>query len=520
MNNPKCINDKTELRHLPARQMHQLIELLDIKDNWKTLAAVIKNPDCPNELLFKATDISILEEQRKRPGGSSSNALLLHWSTYGRCRHTLADAMYFLEICGLVRAADIIKNYIKTIGLNVNNVTIEKSDVHNWNDLPQYCSRINESNLTVKPSAPNESLMSFGCSTSIDQTSNYLEENILLQFSYKNLQLATDNFTQINISNGGSKLGEGAFGEVFRCATALLNHDRISHSKFVAVKRFKQIPINECMNSKEEFLSEMNLMSNFRHPNLVKLYGHSDDGPFFCIVTEYLENGSLYNYLFGPVRRPLNFKQRLRIFLDIVDAIVYLHTYVTTDPNGGHINKPYIHRDIKSANILLDNHLRARLGDLGLVRQGSTSNVETTMVTTTIKGTTVYMAPEAFRGDVSVKVDTFSFGVVSLELWTGMTAFDENREESDMVSYIDEILGDDFDNLNNIDYSNLILFIENAYERLNKNRLNMILDKHCTDWNLELAPKLIILAKRCIEQRKRNRPTMMEVNIYSIKLNN
>ncbi|OTF70078.1 Serine/threonine-kinase pelle-like protein, partial [Euroglyphus maynei] len=386
---------------------------------------------------------------------------------------------------------------------------IVKVSEQNWTDLPGYRSRA----TMARPTAPNESLMSFttiDCDHVISNQNNKDSADSLIRFSYQNLRNATNNFSSKNLTDGGTKLGEGSFGEVFRCATALLNPFRINDVKFVAVKRFKQLPVENSDNSngRDEFLAELNIMYHFRHPNLVKLYGYSDDGPNLCIVTEYLENGSLHNYLFDrqPNRRPLSFAERVRIVTDIADAIVYLHTY----SNLG-MDKPFVHRDIKSANILLDEQIRARLGDLGLVRQGSNSNMETTIVTQTVKGTSVYMAPEAFRGDVSVKVDTFSFGVVLLELLTGMAAFDPNREESDMVSYIDEMIGDEFDQTNDRN-NNLIESIEQTYQRWNNPiKIVQILDHKCHDWNQQLAAKLMILAKCCIEQRKRNRPTMIEV---------
>ncbi|KAH7644196.1 Interleukin-1 receptor-associated kinase 4 [Dermatophagoides farinae] len=522
----KELTFSTELRRLPANIIHQLIGLLDINDNWKLLAAIITNPDHPERFLFRSTDITILDEQRKRPGGSAANAMIQHWSTYGQQRHTIGDAIQFLEQSGLVRAAELIRNSVSVHQksstsdvINDHNDDIVKVSDQNWTDLPGYRSRA----TMARPTAPNESLMSFTTidynidNHSTDQqdtTTTANSKDSLIRFSYQNLRLATDNFSSKNLTDGGTKLGEGSFGEVFRCATALLNHFRINDTKFVAVKRFKQLSLEGNNNDFNEFLAELNIMYHFRHPNLVRLFGYSDDGPNLCIVTEYMQNGSLYNYLFGTQqqdRRPLSFAERLRILTDIADAIVYLHTY----SNHG-LDKPFVHRDIKSANILLDGQLCARLGDLGLVRQGSNSNTETTIVTQTVKGTSVYMAPEAFRGDVSVKVDTFSFGVVSLELLTGMAAFDPNRDESDMVSYIDEMIGDEFDQTTNYDRNiNLIESIKQTYQRWNNpTKLEQIFDQKCTDWPQQLATKLMILAKCCIEQRKRNRPTMIEVRNF------
>lgn len=511
---------KTELRHLPSTGRHQLISLLDIKDNWKILATIIPNPDHPDRLLLRSNDVSVLEEQRKKPNGSPANSLLLHWSTYGRRRHTLGDAIRFLEEAGLHREADIIRNCIDEYNANrldksssaslISSERLQKSSFSDWKDLPAYCFQSNQTESAIKPTAPNESLISFTTLATSGQSLNDYDQSTLLRFPYRLLEIATDDFGDEFIQQGGTKLGEGSFGEVFRCSTKLFPYDFINQCEYVAVKRFKNLKSNDSENF-GEFLSELNTMYRFKHPNLVKLHGYSNDGPFFCIVTEYLENGSLHSYLFNsdPTKNVLNFEQRLKIIIDLADAIVYLHTFKV----NGRKQEPFVHRDIKSANVLLDGNFTARLADLGLVRKGSSSNNDTTIVTQTIKGTSVYMAPEAFRGDVSVKIDTFSFGVVTLEILTGKTAFDTDRDETDMVSYIDEMLGDEFDRLSFF-YSGLKQYIEESYKIINKDKLLKILDPKCETWNISIACKLVIMCKCCIEQRKRNRPTMLEVREF------
>ena len=127
MNRPSTLSLNSELRHLPVSQRHQLNGLLDLNENWKSLATIIRNPDRPNELLLKATAISLLDEQRKRPNGSPSNALFEYWSTYGRKRHTISDAIFFLEQCELNRAADLIRS-----GLLITNEN--ESEVHHEKD--------------------------------------------------------------------------------------------------------------------------------------------------------------------------------------------------------------------------------------------------------------------------------------------------------------------------------------------------------------------------------------------------
>ncbi|MCL4148522.1 UNVERIFIED_CONTAM: hypothetical protein GTU68_027342 [Idotea baltica] len=100
---------------------------------------------------------------------------------------------------------------------------------------------------------------------------------------------------------------------------------------------------------------------------------------------------------------PLPWKQRLSICEGTAEGIVYLHTK---------FSPPLVHRDVKSPNILLDENFIPKLGDFGIVRLGGRGSANTVIQTTPV-GTQMYMAPEAFRGDVSVKMDTFSFAIVS-----------------------------------------------------------------------------------------------------------
>ena len=129
--------------------------------------------------------------------------------------------------------------------------------------------------------------------------------------------------------------------------------------------------------------------------------------------------------------------QRLKIAHGSAEDLLYLH-------NASH-SKPLVHRDIKTANILLDVSNEPKIGDFGLVRLGGGAEEEgrtSTIMTHTVVGTSAYMAPEAVRGEVTVKLEVFSFGVVILELITGLPAMDQGRETRDLVGYVEELLDD------------------------------------------------------------------------------
>ena len=112
-----------------------------------------------------------------------------------------------------------------------------------------------------------------------------------------------------------------------------------------------------------------------------------------------------------------------------------------------------VHRDIKTANILLDANNEPKVGDFGLVRLGGGGGEvrASTVLTQTVVGTSAYMAPEAVRGEVTVKLDVFSFGVVLLELLTGLPAMDQAREVADIVGHLEEVIEDEGDIENLLD---------------------------------------------------------------------
>ncbi|CAG0914266.1 unnamed protein product [Notodromas monacha] len=171
-----------------------------------------------------------------------------------------------------------------------------------------------------------------------------------------------------------------------------------------------------------------------KHPNLLEILGYSINGPFPCIVYRFLPEGSVLDHLLlspemstsrnarDSTGHPCLFNDalaRVRVALDTAAGLAFLHS------------RHMVHRDVKAANILLDKHLRAQLGDYGFAASISSSddsredNDDADHVQQVV-GTLAYMAPEAFLGHVSPKLDSFAFGVVLLELLTGMPAFDDN----------------------------------------------------------------------------------------------
>lgn len=183
--------------------------------------------------------------------------------------------------------------------------------------------------------------------------------------SLKTLRKATNNFCQTNF------LGRGGFGVVFR---GELN------GTIVAVKRS-----NSFFGEVDErsFNAEISMIKTVRHRNLVALLGYCMKKEERLLVYEFMSNGTLADHLFYPCKRtyPLDWKQRVTIALDVARGMDYLHSLA---------NESFIHRDLKPSNILLNDDLRAKVSDFGLVKLVHTMRP----MTTKLAGTFGYLAPE------------------------------------------------------------------------------------------------------------------------------
>lgn len=222
------------------------------------------------------------------------------------------------------------------------------------------------------------------------------------------LRNVTNNFSQENI------LGQGGFGVVYRGEL----HDGTK----IAVKRMESGVISG--KGLAEFKSEIAVLTKVRHRNLVSLLGYCLDGNEKLLVYEYMPQGTLSRHLFNwpeEELKPLEWRQRLIIALDVARGVEYLHSLA---------HQSFIHRDLKPSNILLGDDMRAKVSDFGLVRLAPEGKGS---IETRIAGTFGYLAPEyAVTGRVTTKVDVFSFGVILMELISGRKALDESQPEESM----------------------------------------------------------------------------------------
>ncbi|CAA2975255.1 G-type lectin S-receptor-like serine threonine-kinase RLK1 [Olea europaea subsp. europaea] len=206
-------------------------------------------------------------------------------------------------------------------------------------------------------------------------------------FTYKELAQATDEFKE--------ELGRGAFGIVYKGVMPPGSNGTM------AVKKLDRV----AQDTEKEFKTEVNVIGQTHHKNLVRLLGFCEEGPHRLLVYEYMNNGTLASFLFGDLKPKWN--QRIQIALGIARGLAYLHEECTTQ---------IIHCDIKPQNILLDEYFNARISDFGLAKLLMMNQSRTL---TNIRGTKGYVAPEWFRNtQVTAKVDVYSFGVLLLEIIT------------------------------------------------------------------------------------------------------
>uniref|UniRef100_A0A0D9XU14 non-specific serine/threonine protein kinase n=2 Tax=Leersia perrieri TaxID=77586 RepID=A0A0D9XU14_9ORYZ len=231
------------------------------------------------------------------------------------------------------------------------------------------------------------------------QHDHNLEFGQIKRFSLRELQIATNNFSEQSV------LGKGGFGKVY---------SGVLHGKMVAVKRLFEV---EKPEGEIAFLREVELISIAVHKNILRLIGFCTTPTERLLVYPYMENLSVASRLRDvKLNEPaLDWPTRMQIALGAARGLEYLHE---------HCNPKIIHRDVKAANVLLDGNFEAVVGDFGLAKM---MDIERNTVTTGVRGTMGHIAPEYLKtGRPSVKTDIFGYGVMLLEIVTGERAIFPN----------------------------------------------------------------------------------------------
>lgn len=288
-----------------------------------------------------------------------------------------------------------------------------------------------------------------------------------VDFSYEELAKATDDFSLAN------KIGQGGFGAVYY---AELRGEK------AAIKKMD-------MQASKEFFAELKVLTHVHHLNLVRLIGYCVDGSLF-LVYEYIENGNLSQHLRGSEKDPLPWSTRVQIALDSARGLEYIHE---------HTVPVYIHRDIKSANILIDKNFRGKVADFGLTKL---TEVGGASLPTRLVGTFGYMPPEyAQYGDVSPKVDVYALGVVLYELISAKEAIiktnDSSAESRGLVALFEDVLNQ-----------------PDPREDLRK-----VVDPRLgEDYPLDSVRKMAQLGKACTQENPQLRPSMRSIVVALMTL--
>ncbi|XP_057249528.1 leucine-rich repeat receptor protein kinase HPCA1 [Beta vulgaris subsp. vulgaris] len=279
-------------------------------------------------------------------------------------------------------------------------------------------------------------------------------------FTFQELQKCTNNFSETN------NIGSGGYGKVYK--------GTLVDGQIIAIKRSQK----GSMQGIREFKNEIELLTRVHHKNLVKLIGFCFDQEEQILVYEFISNGTLMDSLSGKSGIQLDWMRRLMVTLGSARGLQYLHELA--DP-------PIIHRDIKSNNILLDEHLVAKVTDFGLSKLFGDSKKG--YVSTQVKGTMGYLDPEYFMtNQLTEKSDIYSFGVVMLEMATA-------RRPIQQGTYIVKVVK----------------------EKIGRTRhlynLTEIMDPVLLSSETMLVgfEKFVDLALKCVEDVRANRPTMGEV---------
>ncbi|KAJ4808475.1 BRI1-associated receptor kinase [Rhynchospora pubera] len=226
---------------------------------------------------------------------------------------------------------------------------------------------------------------------SVDQCYEF-EMGHLTRFTFRELQMATDNFNPKNI------LGQGGFGVVYKGC--------LRNGTVVAVKRLK----DPDATGEVQFQTEVELIGLAVHRNLLRLYGFCMTSDERLLVYPFMTNGSVADRLrdYRSGRPSLDWAKRMQIALGSARGLLYLHEQC---------NPKIIHRDVKAANILLDECFEAVVGDFGLAKL---LDRQESHVSTAVRGTIGHIAPEYLStGQSSEKTDVYGFGILLLELIMG-----------------------------------------------------------------------------------------------------
>ncbi|KAI8566825.1 hypothetical protein RHMOL_Rhmol02G0072300 [Rhododendron molle] len=279
-------------------------------------------------------------------------------------------------------------------------------------------------------------------------------------FSLDEILIATDNFDDALV------IGIGGFGKVYK---GFIDDG----ATMVAIKRLNA----ESKQGAGEFWTEIKMLSKLQHAHLVSLIGYCNECQEMTLVYEYMALGTLADHLYNASISPPSWEQRLGMCIGAARGLDHLHSGTS---------QSFIHRDVKSTNILIDENWIAKISDFGLSKDIASHSI--THISTDVKGTFGYLDPDYFLTQrLTTKSDVYAFGVVLLEVICGRPPVDRKLGEEQ------------------------ISLVHWTQQCIKKGKFAEIVDPSL---NGQIAPRclksFVVLAKNCLERSPKSRPTMAE----------
>ncbi|XP_014212383.1 serine/threonine-protein kinase pelle [Copidosoma floridanum] len=459
----------TFIYELPYSVRADLCNILNYNERWKELAGV-----------YMEYDVSTIQNVRKEK--NPTDELLTLW---GHFNHTILELFILLSRMQHYQSMDRLKPFVdskyhvllyngegnlrKIFNKDEKKISTgipkchQRQEFHNPHKI-MAMDKSKESEKILNNRARGEQLVnSTSNSHNLLASMPEIFSSALPCILYSELATATDYWKKENV------LGKGGFGIVFK---------GIWKNTEVAIKKIepRSSDYDESYALQlEQSFREIKILNSLPHENILPLYAYSIDGKAPCLVYQCMKNGSLEDRL--QMKRgilPLSWSQREEIAKGTARGLQYLHTVH---------QKPLIHGDIKSANILLDKNFEPKIGDFGLAREGSSDNY---LKVSKIQGTRPYLPEEyILERNLSTKIDTYSYGIVLFELATGLPAYDKTRSRNKRLKeYVDS-----FDEKN----------------------MHVLKDEQAGESLTDIFSYIIRLGKWCSNKLAENRPEMTTV---------
>ncbi|XP_007126331.1 interleukin-1 receptor-associated kinase 3 [Physeter macrocephalus] len=430
-----ALSEHTLLFDMPPTLLGEFCAVLDSCDGalgWRGLA---------ERLSSSWLDVRHIEKYVDQ-GKSGTRELLWSWAQKNK---TIGDLLQILQEMGHQRAIHLIATY----GAALN----PSEQSHQGKGFPIMLSKETASVTVDNVLVPEHN-----------------EKGILFKssISFHNIIEGTKNFHKDFL------IGEGEIFEVYRVEI---------QNRTYAIKLFKQGEKMQCKKQWKRFLSELEVLLLFQHPNILELAAYFTESEKFCLVYPYMRNGSLFDRLqcVGDTA-PLSWHIRINILIGTTKAVQYLHN---TEPCS------VICGSISSANILLDDQFQPKLTDFAMAHVRPHLEPQSSVINMTSGSSKhLWYMPEEYirQGKLSVKTDVYSFGIVIMEVLTGCKVVLDEPKHIQLRDLLIELL-----------------------EKRGLDSCISFLDKKVHPCPRNFSAKLFSLAGQCAATRAKLRPSMDEV---------